>query len=67
MPTEATLHLRNGLATTVTFADDEDWQFKDTEHVVLLLDGDRRPVAVANLADFVHLTVARGEAPDGDE
>lgn len=64
MATEIELHLRNGVTVPVHFGDDEEgWQIKDTERVVLVLDASSRPRAVVNLSDFVHATVT--ETDDG--
>jgi hypothetical protein len=46
----------------VLFEDEAQWEFKDTDRVVLLLDSETKRVrAAANLADFVHLTVKDGD------
>jgi len=64
MGTDVTLHLRGGASVTVHFED--TWELKDSEHLVLLLDHDRRPRGGANLATFSHFTVAGDQDGDGE-
>lgn len=45
----------------VTLPADEDWELRDTERLVLVLDGRRRVLAAVNLQDFVKARVAVGD------
>lgn len=69
MAIEVDLHLR-GLREPqrVTFEDGEDWELRDTERLVLLLDGDRVVRAAVAHTEFLFARVHADPTadPDGD-
>jgi len=54
MATEVLVHFRSTREPVrLEFEEDEDWQVKDTERLVLILHGDKRPALVVNVQDFM--------------